>query len=173
VTSSQVHDASVQDLLAQYAAILEELRRRGIARTRNAPLGDYAEYLTAAAYNGTLAANSEKSYDVTGADGRLLQVKARTIGPGVRGSAKFSAFRSFDFDVAVFLAFDLLTYELAWAREVPRGEVQEAVRYSPHTNASNVRIRSAQRLGVDVTARFTSALAPVRTLDAAKEGHRI
>jgi len=52
---------SIPDLLAAYAAILQELRDRGVVRTRNAPLGDYAEYLVAEVYGGELAANSVKS----------------------------------------------------------------------------------------------------------------
>ncbi|MBN6039981.1 hypothetical protein [Amycolatopsis sp. 195334CR] len=49
--------ASVPELLGRYAAILAELRERGVVRTRNAPLGDYAEHLATKVYGGTLAAN--------------------------------------------------------------------------------------------------------------------
>lgn len=41
---------SVPDLLDRYAAILAESRDRGVVRTRNTPLGDYAEYLAAKVY---------------------------------------------------------------------------------------------------------------------------
>ncbi|MEA5360247.1 hypothetical protein VA596_11935 [Amycolatopsis sp., V23-08] len=60
--------ASVPKLLGRYAAILAELRDRGVVRTRNAPPGDYAEYLAAKDYDGTLELNSVKSYDLLAAD---------------------------------------------------------------------------------------------------------
>src|SRR3546814_20590701 len=56
-----------------------DLIHRGLIRTRNPPLGDLAEHLVWKAYGGTLADNSAKSYDVTDADGRRIQVKARAI----------------------------------------------------------------------------------------------
>jgi len=154
MTAWRAQDHSTQELLAQYAAILSELRAREVIRTRNAPLGDFAEYLTQRAFGGTLLPNSGKSYDLLDVKGRRLQVKARTVGNGVRPSAKFSAFRSFDFDSAVFIAFDLDTYEVMWARLVAREDVEAAVRYSPHINGSSVRINVASRLGDDVTERF-------------------
>ncbi|MEU3627856.1 hypothetical protein [Amycolatopsis coloradensis] len=64
--------ASVADLLAGYAAILRELRNRGVVRPRNAPLGDYAEHLAQRVYGGELAPNSVKSYDLLAADLRQI-----------------------------------------------------------------------------------------------------
>lgn len=151
---------TVPELLAQYAAILAELHRRRVVRSRNAPVGDYAETLAAHVYDGQLAAKSQKSFDVTAADGRLVQVKARTVGPGVRTAAKFSPFRSFDFDIAVFVAFDLSSYAVTWAREVAAAAIRDEVSYSAHVNGSTVRIRSAERLGEDVTERFRAAQGP-------------
>jgi hypothetical protein len=67
-------------LFPLYRAILRELKGRGVIRTENAPAGDYAEYLVAAA----LGANwhqLEKAWDVLGSDGEKLQVKARIATP--------------------------------------------------------------------------------------------
>ena len=116
VARNTLSGVSIPDLLGRYAAILYELRARGVVRTRNAPLGDYAEYLAARVYSGVLAANSVKSYDLLSADGRRVQVKARTVGSDTHPGAVFSAFRSFDFDVAVLVTFDSSTYALQWAR---------------------------------------------------------
>jgi len=142
------------ELLRRYAAILEELRLRGVVRTRNAPLGDFAEYLVVQVYGGELAANSVKSYDLVDGEGRRIQVKARTVGPGTRGGAVFSAFRSFDFEAAVLLVFDERSYDLLWAREVSPGMIEAAGRYSAHVNGHCVRIVTAEALGVDVSDRF-------------------
>ncbi len=152
-------EMSVPDLLGRYAAILAELRDRGVVRTRNAPLGDYAEHLAAKVYGGTLAANSVKSYDLRADDGRHIQVKARTVGPDTRAGAVFSAFRSFDFDVAVLLTFDSTTYALRWAREVAAADLQTAGRYSAHVNGRLIRVTVAEQLGVDVTAQFRATLS--------------
>lgn len=146
--------ASVPELLRQYAAILAELRDRGVVRTRNAPLGDYAEHLATKVYGGTLVANSVKSYDLLAADDRRVQVKARTVGPDTRASAVFSAFRSFDFDIAVLITFDSATYALRQAREVPAADLETAGRHSAHINGRLIKITTGLRLGVDVTSRF-------------------
>jgi hypothetical protein len=55
---------SSRDLLTTYAQILTLLVDRGVTRSRNAPVGDIAEFLVAKAYAGTLAPPSEKSWDV-------------------------------------------------------------------------------------------------------------
>ncbi|WP_198169789.1 DUF6998 domain-containing protein [Agromyces laixinhei] len=150
-------DIDVNDLLSQYAEILSELRARGVCRTGNAPLGDYAEYLAQSVYGGELAANSAKSYDLIDAAGRRVQVKARTVSPQTSPSSVFSVFRTFDFDVALFLVFDQATYELMWAAELGPQEIEAAARWSSHVNGRLLRVRKARELGVDVTARFDAA----------------
>lgn len=81
-------------------------------------------------------------------------MKARTIEPTPRAGAVFSAFRSFDFDIAVLLAFDSTTYALQWAREVLKADLETAGRYSAHINGRLIRVTAGARLGIDVTARF-------------------
>jgi len=71
-----IRNRSTRDLLAGYVEILDELLRRKVIRTRNAPAGDLAERVVAAAYGGELAPNLAKSWDVQASDGRLLQVSA-------------------------------------------------------------------------------------------------
>jgi hypothetical protein len=66
-------------LFSLYRAILRELKGRGVTRTDNAPVGDYAEYLVATSLGGQLAPNSEKPWDVLASDGEKLQVKARVV----------------------------------------------------------------------------------------------
>ena len=149
----------MSDLLGQYSAILAELRRRGVVRTGNAPLGDYAEHLAQQVYGGTIEPNSKKGYDIAAADGRLVQVKARTLNSATSPSATFSAFRTFGFDVATFLAFDGGTYDLLWAREMAPADIQEIARWSKHVNGFLLRIPLAERHGVDVTDQFRLAFA--------------
>lgn len=175
-------NVSSHALLRLYADILTTLNHRGVLRSRNAPAGDLAEYLVGAAYGGTLAAQSKKSWDVATPDGRLLQVKSRVIEPGGRTSQNYSPFRSWDFDACVFVHFDAATYEVADAVEVPAeairalttpdGHVGEKARRLTVANLRKARTAAAtleSTLGVtspyrDVTADLTAAMQalPVR-----------
>ena len=103
------------ELLAQYAATLVELRRRGVLRTNNAPLGDYAEWLLHRALGGALAnSTSAKSYDLTLQDGRRVRVKARLVSdPPSRGQLQTSPFRSWDFELAALMLLDSYAPTLA------------------------------------------------------------
>lgn len=147
---------TAKELLAGYVGTLNELLRRGLIRTRNAPLGDLMEYVANVAYDGALAANSAKSHDLTAADGRLIQVKARAIVPGGRMQA-FSAVRSFDFDALVFVVIDALTYQLSWAREVGVEETRSLGSYVGHTNSTAIRVSKVRNAGIDVTAKMREA----------------
>jgi len=90
------NEQTVADLLAGYARILAELRRRGVVRSNNAPAGDYAEWLAARGLGGALADNSSvKSYDITLPSGERVQVKARVVSePPIAGQLQTSPFRS-------------------------------------------------------------------------------
>lgn len=148
---------TVRQLLASSVAVIDELIRRGLVRTRNSPLGDLAESLALRAYGGELAPNSEKSFDLRTADGRRLQVKARLVRLDDRRSQTFSAFRSWDFDAALFLLFDATNYDLAWAREVGRAETEALGRRVEHTNSYAILVRQAEAAGIDVTGRLRDA----------------
>ncbi len=144
--------ATVRQLLSTYSDVIAELRRREIVRTNDSPLGGLAETLAQRAYGGTLATNSAKSYDLITGGGLRLQVKARRVQRSDRRSQKFSAFRSWDFDAALFLLFDADDYSLVWARELTRDETQELVIYSTHTNSSTLTTRQVAGIGADVSA---------------------
>jgi hypothetical protein len=135
---AQVPDLSALSepgLFALYRAILSELKGRGVIRTENAPVGDYAEYLVKTALAGTLAHNSEKSWDVLGQDGEKLQVKARVVSnPPLPGQLQLSPFRSFDFDFAVVVLLSAADYAVARASKIPRSVIEEIAVYREHVN---------------------------------------
>lgn len=151
---------SVGQLLERYASVLAELRLRGLVRTNNAPIGDLAEYCAAIVYDGLLAPNSEKSYDLVAQDGRKVQVKVRVIRSDTSPSAVFSPIRSFGFDVGVFVLIDGDRGGVLTARELTAEEVQHAGKQRAHTNGVVVRVgqvRSATARGVDLTDMFRVA----------------
>jgi len=155
---------SSRDLLTTYAQILTHLANRGVTRSRNAPVGDVAEYLVARAYDGTLAPPSEKSWDVRSADGRALQVKARSVVPGKKGTQQYSPFRSWHFDACIFVTFDAFTYDVLEALEVLPEAIRSLAAPVPHVGASAMRVHTKSPLSatvgaVDVTHRLRAALA--------------
>ncbi len=64
IDEAALNGASPRALLQAYEAILGELRRQGVSRTSDAPVGQYAEWLDARVLGATLAANATKSYDL-------------------------------------------------------------------------------------------------------------
>lgn len=162
-TFTDIRSRSTRELLAAYVEILDELARRKVIRTRNAPAGDLAERVVATAYCGELAPNSAKSWDVRAADGRLLQVKSRVIGPDARRSQVFSPFRSFDFDACVFVVFDARDYSITNAIELPAESVRGLSHRSEWVAGNRVRV-FADLLNAAGAVDVTVALQ--RSLDA-------
>jgi hypothetical protein len=155
---SDLSSHTAAELFALYRSILRELRARGVVRTENAPAGDYAEYLVARALGGTLASNSEKSYDVL-ANGRRLQVKSRVVSdPPTPGQLQLSTLRSFDFDDAVIVLLDDRDYAVRQAARVPADVLRTSARHSPHVNGYIAHARPAL-LGAPSAEDLTELLA--------------
>ncbi|WP_166972534.1 DUF6998 domain-containing protein [Brevibacterium atlanticum] len=153
---SDLSSFRVKDLLRLEANVISELRDRGLVRTNNKPLGDIAEQVVLRARGGILEPNSTKSHDVTDREGRRIQVKA--MGARAAGkSGKFSPFRSFDFDTAVFLVFGTEDFDLTLAREVPSNDIESVARYSRHTNGRQPTVRQIEGLGEDVIGEMKAA----------------
>lgn len=153
-------ERSVPELLRISRVVLAELVGRGILRTLNAPAGDLAEYLVAAAYGGKLARNSEKSWDVLSAEGRRLQVKCR-VSDKPSGSQLFSPFRSFEFDAAVFVILSPSDLSVRAAVELPVSVVEAHARYRAHVNGHVVStriVRVQDPRSIDITSRLRAAL---------------
>ena len=125
--------ARIAELFEAYGEIELELRARGLARSRNL-VGDYAEYLVAKAIGGSLAAGSEKSWDVLVGE-KKVQVKARLVGDPIRaGERQMSVFRSFDFDTAVLVLFRKTDFSVLQAVEIPVECVRDAATFRTHVN---------------------------------------
>jgi hypothetical protein len=156
-------DMSSRALLQTYACILTELVERGVTRSRNAPVGDIAEFLVRIAYDGELAPPSEKSWDVRGSDGRKIQVKCRLVVPDTKRTQQYSPFRSWDFDVCVFITFDAYSYDVVRAWEVPSTGVQALAAPVPHVGATAARVHTKTPFAdvagtVDVTSRLQAVM---------------
>ncbi|ARS67269.1 hypothetical protein I7G86_19460 [Sinorhizobium meliloti] len=122
------------ELLKLHAAIMEELRNKNVLRSANNPTGDLAEYLFCAAFGWQQAANSEKGFDATDANGIRYQIKGRRIHRRNK-SRQLSAIRDLEgFDVLAVVLFDD-DYNIIRAALIPAAAVRKKAVYVPHTNS--------------------------------------
>ena len=161
-----VHNATVPELLAQYGAILDELRRRQVVRSSNGPVSDYAELLCCRAFGWTLEANSRAGFDATDAAGVRFQIKARRL-TAHNTSRQLSSIRKLDcgpFDQLAGLLFNS-SFAVIQAAIVPLEVVKGNCKYVAHTNSWRFLLRDKiwEQPGVlDVTPEVRSAAAGIR-----------
>ena len=150
--------ASTPDLLSYFGAILDELKSRGVVRTRNNPVADYAEWLVSRALGLILTGNSSPGYDAESSRGERFQVKARRL-QTPRGSRQLSVIRNleaaqFDYLVAVLFDKDFAVME---AYKFPRPAIPAFSRFSAHQNGHILVVQGAV-LGADGVEDVTSSL---------------
>ncbi|SEK36432.1 hypothetical protein SAMN05216382_0264 [Sphingomonas palmae] len=160
--SDQIAIASLttSNLLATYAAILRELRARGVARTGNGPVGDYAEHLFARALGWTLEPNSTAGFDARDPVTTLrYEIKARRLATGKR-QAQLSALRRLPehrFDILAVLLF-APDFSIDTAALIPHAMVLQHAAYTAHTNSWRVTVTPAL-LALPEVVDVTSAIA--------------
>lgn len=156
------HDLlSSRELLALYASLLDALRSRGVLRSSNNPVADYAEGVCARAMGWTLAGKSTAGYDATDAEGRKFEIKARRI-VAENGSRQLSAIRAIERQRFDFLAAVLFDREFAITRAalIPFAIVKAHSKLSAHTNSWRFILREGvwSLPGVeDITDRLRAA----------------
>ena len=136
---------SNEDLFRLWADALSELRRRGLTRTADSPVGGYGELLVAQRLGLDLAGNSAASYDaIDRATDKRYQIKARRVKPGAK-SPQLSAIRNLDrggFDYLVVVVFEEdLAVRGMW--KLPIDVVREHAAYRKHVNAHILYARDA------------------------------
>ena len=134
-----------------------------MVRTANAPAGDLAERLVKDAMRGELATNSQKSWDVLAPPANpgpwlRIQVKARVVtDPTNAGQRQVSAFRSWDFESAMFVLFDSM-YRLRAASLVSVDLVREHAKHVDFTASDRVFANDGLlAVGEDWTDRLRTA----------------
>lgn len=136
VVPAHLAQLTVLELMRFYSEVLAELRSRGITRTGNGPVGDYAEMLFARAFGWRLAGNSEASMDAVDVAGTRYQIKARRLSHP-SASRQLSALRRLPergFDVLAAILFDA---DLTVSRGVliPIEMVMASAKRVEHTNS--------------------------------------
>ncbi len=132
------------ELLSLHSEILTQLRSRGVIRTKNNPVGDYAEWLVSKALGMTLLSNSSAGADAIDTDGKKVQIKARRV-TSDKPSRQLSALRNYeaaDFDYLIAVIFDE-TYNILDAYKIPHEVIRDYARHSDHVNAHIVNLKGA------------------------------
>lgn len=135
---------SVLELLSLHSEILTELRSREVIRTKNNPVGDYAEWLVSKALGMTLLSNSSAGADAIDSDGLKVQIKARRVTPD-NPSRQLSALRNYeaaDFDYLIAVIFDE-AYNVLDGYKIPHEVIRDYARHSDHVNAHIINLKGA------------------------------
>jgi len=143
------------ELLADWAAVMRELRRRDIIRTNNNPVGDIAEAIVHAHYGGRRAGFRQAGWDVTTDDGERIQVKAMRLTPTTK-RRNVSPIRDRDYDSVVIVVFDE-DFQVTEALKLSREAVEELFAHRPYVNGRIITVTKMLRAdprvkAVDLTA---------------------
>jgi hypothetical protein len=145
-------------LLQLHSQILDELTKRGVVKTKNNPIGDYAEWLVATSLGCVLQTNSTAGYDAIDKEGYRLQIKARRITVSNK-SRQLSAIRNLDgngFDYLVAVIFDE-GYGVKMALKIPHQIIKDYAKYSEHINGHILHLRGSMLSDLrieDITCRL-------------------
>ncbi|RON24850.1 hypothetical protein BK660_04050 [Pseudomonas brassicacearum] len=135
---------SIPELLKLHASAIDELMSRGVLRTKNNPVGDYAEWLVSSALNLTLAKNSATGHDAESSNGKKIQIKGRRITANNR-SRQLGVIRNlekYDFDELIAVIFNE-AYEIIEAYLIPHSVIAEYSSYRTHVNGHILHMRGA------------------------------
>ena len=130
------------DLLRGFAAIINELDRRGISRTKNNPVADYTEWLVSRRLNLDLEGNSRSGYDALDRAGARYEIKGRRTSHGNR-AVQLSAIRNLDsrhFEYLVAVVYNA-DFSIQYAAKIPIEVVKESASYRKHVNAHILTLR--------------------------------
>ena len=110
MTIENLTGLTISELLQAHGAVLDELKRRGVLRSKNNPTGDYAEWLAATRLGLKLETNSAKGFDATDPQGLRYQIRGRRVTPDnpspQLGVIKSLGEMSFNFLLAVIFDAD-------------------------------------------------------------------
>ncbi len=130
-----IKDYPVPKLLTLLGDILDELGERGVVRSRNNPVADYAEWIVSRALNLKLQANSTQGFDALDSAGMRYEIKGRRLHPK-NESRQLSFIRNLDkqqFDILIGVLF-WRDFSILEAYKIPHHLIGRFARYSSHAN---------------------------------------
>jgi len=133
VTLNKLGAMSEVELLQAHGAVIDELIRRDVVRTRNNPIGDYTEWLVCQRLKLTRENNSKASCDAFCDNGIRYQIKGRQ---SEARTIQLSAIRNlydhgFNFVIAVIFNND---YSIRFAVKLTHDAVVEFSKHREHVN---------------------------------------
>jgi len=136
-------DLSTPQLLADWSAVMRELRVRDIIRTNNNPVGDIAEAIVATHYGGERGSFSQAGWDVKTPGGERIQVKAmrRT---SMSNRRNLSPIRDKDYDSVVVVLFDE-NFQVTEGLKLSREVVEELFEHRAYVNGRIITLTKALR----------------------------
>lgn len=142
MSAEELTGQSNLDLLRLHARVIDELRRRDVLRSKNNPVGDYAEWLVASRLGMSLEGKSNAGYDAIDAAGVRFQIKARRV-TSDNGSRQMGVIRKLDeghFDKLIAILFHS-DFSVLAAYVMPHSMIAEFATYKSHPNGHVLHLR--------------------------------
>ncbi len=145
LTGGEAFDGlSDEQMLAKWADVMRELRRRHVTRSENSPVADWAEKVAARQLGLELVGKSMTAYDGIDTGKLRVQIKGRRI-TKENPSRQLGAIRDldkggFDYLVAVIFGEGMDVREM-W--KLPIDLVREHARFRKHVNAHILMLQGA------------------------------
>ena len=133
---------STPRLLRCFADILQELKQRGVTRTRNNPIADYAEWIISGKLGYSLQPNSNSGYDAKDARGNRYQIKSRRLDP-LNHSRQLGVIRNledkhFDYLIGILFSRD---FEVLEAYQIPHSIISKYAKPNKHQSGHILQLR--------------------------------
>ena len=133
----------IKNLLSIYGNVVVELRNRGVLRTFNNPVADYAEYIIAKKLKLKLTKNSNKEYDAIDLkSGIKYQIKSRRI-TRYGNSRQLGVIRNLnkaEFNFLIAVIFNE-SFDIVESYKIPRNIIKKYARFSQHQNGHILILR--------------------------------
>jgi hypothetical protein len=142
MNDEKLKNTPTDKLLLQFADILDELKQRGVARTRNNPVADYAESLVAKALGLTLERNSNSGFDAKNKKEEKFQIKGRRLDK-TNKSRQLSVIRNLEqheFDFLVGVLFDR-DFSVLEAYKIPHELINKYARINNHQHGHILQLK--------------------------------
>ena len=138
------------ELLQTHSAVINELIRRGVVKTRNNPIGDYTEWLVCRQLKLRVQGNSQAAYDAIDPEETRYQIKGRCDSSN---AVQLGVIRNLDqhgFDFLVALVFNE-DYSIRHAVKISHEAVRSLARYRSHQNGHILTLNrsTVERDGVE------------------------
>lgn len=135
---------STPELLADWAAIMRQLRLRDVVRTSNNPAGDIAEAVVAAYYNGERGSFSQAGWDVMTQEGERVQVKAMRVTAANQKRTNLSPIRDVDYESVIIVIFDE-DFRISEGLKLTRELVEELYDHRAYVNGRIITVTAKLR----------------------------